>query len=141
MPAFSHLDLWMNILAWSSFLILTGAVVGQLTTRLKTEVEQVRALNRNLEDSQARIEVADRELRDHAENLEEKVLERTERPGEIKGSCRRAEEEGGGCPLLDYGCLGRQADHREKASHREKKSEHSVFRFERFHPVFRGEKT
>ena len=39
MPAFSHLDLWMNIVAWSSFLILTGAVVGQLTTRLKTEVE------------------------------------------------------------------------------------------------------
>ena len=78
MPAFSQLDLWMNILAWSSFLILTGAVVGQLTSRLKTEVEQVRELNRNLEDSQARIEAADKELRDHAENLEQKVLDRTE---------------------------------------------------------------
>ena len=78
MPAFSQLDLWMNILAWSSFLILTGAVVGQLTTRLKDEVEQVRELNRNLEDSQARIEAADKELRDHAENLEQKVLLRTE---------------------------------------------------------------
>ncbi|MCH8320654.1 MAG: HD domain-containing protein [Acidobacteria bacterium] len=78
MPAFSQLDLWMNILAWSSFLILTGAVVGQLTSRLKTEVEQVRDLNRNLEDSQARIEAADKELRDHAENLEQKVLLRTE---------------------------------------------------------------
>ena len=78
MPAFSQLDLWMNILAWSSFLILTGAVVGQLTTRLKTEVEQVRDLNRSLEDSQARIEAADKELRDHAENLEQKVMERTE---------------------------------------------------------------
>ncbi|MCH8016235.1 MAG: HD domain-containing protein [Acidobacteria bacterium] len=78
MPAFSQLDLWMNILAWSSFLILTGAVVGQLTTRLKNEVEQVRDLNRNLEDSQARIEAADKELRDHAENLEQKVLLRTE---------------------------------------------------------------
>ena len=78
MPKFSQLDLWMNILAWSSFLILTGAVVGQLTTRLKNEVEQVRDLNRNLEDSQARIEQADKELRDHAENLEQKVLLRTE---------------------------------------------------------------
>ncbi|MCH6568702.1 MAG: HD domain-containing protein [Acidobacteria bacterium] len=78
MPKFSQLDLWMNILAWSSFLILTGAVVGQLTTRLKNEVEQVRDLNRNLEDSQARIEAADKELRDHAENLEQKVLLRTE---------------------------------------------------------------
>ena len=78
MPAFSQLDLWMNILAWSSFLILTGAVVGQLTSRLKTEVEQVRDLNRNLEDSQARIEAADKELRDHAEDLEHKVTERTE---------------------------------------------------------------
>ena len=86
MPAFSQLDLWMNIVAWSSFLILTGAVVGELTTRLKTEVEQVRALNRNLEDSQARIEVADRELRDHAENLEKKVQERTESLEKSKGA-------------------------------------------------------
>jgi len=78
MPAFSYLDLWMNIVAWSSFLILTGAVVGQLTARLKTEVEQVRDLNRNLEDSQARIIAADKELRDHAENLENKVQQRTE---------------------------------------------------------------
>ena len=78
MPAFSQLDLWMDILVWSSFLILTGAVVGQLASRLKTEVEQVRELNRNLEDSQARIEAADKELRDHAENLEQKVMEKTE---------------------------------------------------------------
>ena len=78
MPAFSQLDLWMNILTWSSFLILTGAVVGQLTSRLKTEVDSVRELNRNLEDSQVRIEAADKELLDHAENLETKVRERTE---------------------------------------------------------------
>jgi adenylate cyclase len=30
----------MNILTWASFLILTAAVVGQLTTKLKTEIEQ-----------------------------------------------------------------------------------------------------
>ena len=78
MPAFTQLDLWMNILAWSSFLILTAAVVGQLTSRLKIEVEQVRGLNKDFEESQARLEEADKELRDHAENLEKKVTERTQ---------------------------------------------------------------
>ncbi len=32
MAALAERDLWMNILAWSSFLILTGAVVGQVTS-------------------------------------------------------------------------------------------------------------
>lgn len=77
MPTFTILDLWMNILTWASFLILTGALVGRLTTKLTTEVEQVRELNRDLEESKVRIEKADRELRDHAENLESKVNERT----------------------------------------------------------------
>ena len=48
MPTFTILDLWMNILTWASFLILTGALVGRLTTKLTTEVEQVRELNRDL---------------------------------------------------------------------------------------------
>ncbi len=42
-------DLWMTILAWSSLLILTGAVVGQLINRLKTEVQQLKKLRRDLE--------------------------------------------------------------------------------------------
>ncbi|MDA2933155.1 HD domain-containing protein [Acidobacteria bacterium AH-259-D05] len=78
MPAFTQLDLWMNIMTWASFLILTGAVVGQLTAQLKTEVEQVRDLNEDLKESTARLEEADQELRDHAENLEVKVTERTQ---------------------------------------------------------------
>ena len=49
------LDLWMNIMTWASFLILTAAVVGQVTTRLKVEVEQVTDLNRNLEESKSRL--------------------------------------------------------------------------------------
>jgi len=40
MPAFTDLDLWMNILAWSSFLILTGGVVGRLIHGLKIELEE-----------------------------------------------------------------------------------------------------
>ncbi len=47
-PAFTNLDLWMNILAWCSFLILSGAVVGKLTNRLKTNMERFKEANRNL---------------------------------------------------------------------------------------------
>ncbi|MDA2937124.1 HD domain-containing protein [Acidobacteria bacterium AH-259-A15] len=78
MMVLTPLDLWMNILAWSSFLILTGAVVGKLTTRLREEVKQVRGLNKDLEDSKAKIEASDEELKEYAENLEKKVTERTE---------------------------------------------------------------
>jgi len=42
-------DLWLNILAWSSILILTGAVVGQLIHRLKTEVQQLKKLKRDMQ--------------------------------------------------------------------------------------------
>ena len=31
----TELDLWMTVLAWSSILILTGAVVGKLTSNLR----------------------------------------------------------------------------------------------------------
>ena len=48
-PAFTDLDLWMNILAWCSFLILTGAVVGKLTRRLKIKVERLEKMNHDLE--------------------------------------------------------------------------------------------
>ena len=49
MPTFSETDLWMNILAWSSFLILTGAVVGQLIHRLKIEGQQLKKLKRDMQ--------------------------------------------------------------------------------------------
>lgn len=70
MPAFTELDLWMNILAWASFLILTGAVVGGLTARLRKEVKALKDLNQSLQESKAKIEQNDQELRDHAEKLE-----------------------------------------------------------------------
>lgn len=49
MPAFSQLDLWMNILTWSSFLILTGAAVGKLADRLKREIKELKGRKRDLE--------------------------------------------------------------------------------------------
>ena len=70
MPAFTRLDLWMNILAWSSFLILTGAVVGGLTARLRTEIKTLKELNQSLQESTARIEKKDQDLRDHNQRLE-----------------------------------------------------------------------
>ena len=48
-PSFTELDLWMNILAWSSFLILTGAAVGKLADRLKMEISELKIRKRDLE--------------------------------------------------------------------------------------------
>ena len=56
MAALTERDSWMNILAWSSFLLLTGAVVGQLINRLKTEVQRLRKLKRDLEADNAKLE-------------------------------------------------------------------------------------
>ncbi len=56
MPTFSETDLWINILAWASFLILTGAVVGQLITHLKAEVTRLRKLRRDLEAENEKLE-------------------------------------------------------------------------------------
>ena len=70
MPAFTQLDLWMNIMAWSSFLILTGAVVGGLTARLRKEVKTLKEMNQSLQESKAKIEQNDPVLRHHAEKLE-----------------------------------------------------------------------
>ncbi len=50
-------DLWLNILAWSSFLILTGAVVGQLIHRLKTEVQQLKKLKRDMQTENEKLEM------------------------------------------------------------------------------------
>jgi Na+/proline symporter len=47
-PVFNRLDLWMNVVAWSRFLILTAGVVGSLVDRLKTQVEQIETLKQDL---------------------------------------------------------------------------------------------
>ncbi len=49
MPTFTGLDLWMNVLTWSSFLILTAGLVGRLIQRLKTEMEEANTAKRQLE--------------------------------------------------------------------------------------------
>jgi len=56
MAVSTETDLWINILAWSSFLILTGAVIGQLINRLKTEVQQLKKLRRDLQANNEKLE-------------------------------------------------------------------------------------
>ena len=56
MAAPTESDLWLNILAWSSILILTGAVVGQLIHRLKTEVQQLQKLKRDMQAENEKLE-------------------------------------------------------------------------------------
>ncbi len=52
----TELDLWMTVPAWSSILILTGAVVGKLTSRLKRKVRRLEKTNRDLEDQLHKLE-------------------------------------------------------------------------------------
>ena len=56
MAANTERDLWLNILAWSSLLILTGAIVGQLIHRLKTEVGQLNKLKQDMQAENAKLE-------------------------------------------------------------------------------------
>ncbi len=57
MPAFTETDLWMNILAWSSFLILTGALAGRQAHRMRTETEELKKLKRDLEANNGKLEM------------------------------------------------------------------------------------
>ena len=54
--SFTDLELWMTVLAWCSFLILTGAVVGRLTSQLKSKVERLEKANLVLQDQLQRAE-------------------------------------------------------------------------------------
>jgi len=53
--SFTDLELWMTVLAWCSFLILTGAVVRRLTSN-QIEVEQLKEANLALQDQLQRAE-------------------------------------------------------------------------------------
>jgi K+-sensing histidine kinase KdpD len=49
MPTFSTLDLWMNLLVWASFLVLTGCIMGQLVNRLKAELAKSKQVQRDMD--------------------------------------------------------------------------------------------
>ncbi len=68
-PAFTDLDLWMNILAWCSFLILSGAMVGKLTDRLKTNMDRLKEANRDLEAHNEKLEKSVKSLARNQQHL------------------------------------------------------------------------
>ncbi len=57
MPDFTETDLWMNILAWSSFLILTGALAGRQAHRMRKETEELKELKRDLLANNEKLEM------------------------------------------------------------------------------------
>jgi adenylate cyclase len=70
-------DLYLYILAWSGFLILSGAVVGKQQEKLDREIQETRRLNKMLQQRQEELNSAHLGLKDYSENLEQKVSERT----------------------------------------------------------------
>ncbi len=56
MAAATERDLWLNVLAWSSILILTGAIVGQLIHRLNTEVQHLKRLQGDMQAENEKLE-------------------------------------------------------------------------------------
>lgn len=73
----SELNTYVYIVVWTSFLILAGALVGQLHDKLAGEVEITQTLNESLEASQAALAEANRSLVGNNQHLEDRVRERT----------------------------------------------------------------
>ncbi len=69
MPDFTTLDLWMNILTWCSFLILSGVALGKLTNHLKTNTERFKEANRNLEAQNEKLENSVKNLARNQQHL------------------------------------------------------------------------
>ncbi len=70
-------ELIYYLLAWSGFLILSGAVVGKQHDRISLQMSEARALNTMLQRQQEALNSAHAALKDHSDNLEAKVAERT----------------------------------------------------------------
>ena len=69
MPESTEGALYGHIVAWGSFLILAGAVVGGLHEKLALEVENTRRLNQQLQGEQEELNRANAALRTNADNL------------------------------------------------------------------------
>ena len=72
------MDTYLHMASWGGFLILAGAVVGRLQEKLSGEIETSLMLNRDLERQREELNVANISLKEHTEDLEMKVKERTE---------------------------------------------------------------
>ncbi|MCI5162530.1 MAG: hypothetical protein D3917_11045 [Candidatus Electrothrix sp. AX5] len=67
----------IHLLAWGSFLIIAGAVVGRLQEKLQQETRTTRQLNKELLEKQEALRLANQSLAEDTGNLEEMVLQKT----------------------------------------------------------------
>ena len=88
----SLLDIAMNVIVWGSFLILTGAMVGSLQKRLRSETTQKMTLKEELTESKVVMGELSQQLQEHSEHLEEKVMERTEHLEKTRQSIEHLKE-------------------------------------------------
>jgi HD-GYP domain-containing protein (c-di-GMP phosphodiesterase class II) len=63
-------SVWVHVLTWGCFLILSGAVVGRLQERLTEQVDVHRTLNADLQRQQEELNQAYTALKENSENLE-----------------------------------------------------------------------
>lgn len=73
----NNIVIYAQVAIWGGFLILAGVVVGSLHERLIEKVSLTQSLNQELQMRQDELGQANSSLKDHAENLELRVKERT----------------------------------------------------------------
>ena len=72
------MDTYLHMASWGGFLIIAGAVVGQLQEKLSGQIETSLNLNRDLECKREELDIANVSLKEYSDDLELKVKERTE---------------------------------------------------------------
>lgn len=76
-------DHYFNLVFWGGFLILAAALVGTLSQKFRMELVNSNRLSEELSQEQDQLKDANQQLEDYANELEQKVLERT---GELETS-------------------------------------------------------
>ncbi|MGH7209572.1 MAG: HD domain-containing phosphohydrolase [Nitrospiraceae bacterium] len=84
----SLLDVFLNLMIWGGFLIISGSVVGRLKEKLDEKISGAQILNQELEQQKKELRRTNEALQDDSVNLEQKVRERTE---ELEQSKRAVE--------------------------------------------------
>lgn len=70
-------DLYLSLVLWGSFLLVTAAVIGKLSEKVKGELELTTSLSDYLKQQAVRLEESNAQLNDYTHNLEERISERT----------------------------------------------------------------
>lgn len=70
-------DLFIDLLLWGGFLILSASVIGTLSEKLKSELERSRQISQELEKEREKVSQTNKELSKYTNQLEERVSERT----------------------------------------------------------------